>query len=191
MILKLELDVSELFEKHRFNEYDSYQELRYFDFEQAIKDEFTEQVKKALIEDFKPDWVKAREKNIALEVVHQVEQKLRLLTNEDIVMKDRWGKVEFIGSVEDYIKKQLDDRIYRPVDSNGEVVTGCVTERGTQTWFEWVIKRKLDAIEKTIIDKLERKSRYDIDNMIDKAVEKFRSEKLNKMISDRIAAAGL
>ena len=43
-------------------------------------------------------------------IEEKVEKKMLSLLEEDLVLMDRWGKKIFVGSVEDYIKQEIDQK---------------------------------------------------------------------------------
>jgi len=77
-----------------------------------------------------------------------IENKMRNLLNEDVVITDKWGKKIFVGSPEDYIKKQMDEKLLSPVDNSGKKLSGC-TSSG-QTWLEWNIEKAIESTIKTL-----------------------------------------
>lgn len=161
----------------------------------TIEDILTSTVKKAILEDltkkFSTDGIKNIQKEVRKTAEKVIIDKLSLLTNEDVVIKGGWGEPQFIGSVEDYIKKQIDDRLYKPVDSNGRPTIGCTTERGKNTWIEWYVKEKVKKFEERITEKIDNELGYSADKLIKKALEKYKEKTLNQTIIKKLAAVGI
>lgn len=100
-----------------------------------------------------------------------VKLKMENFLSEDIALTDRWGKVKFVGSVDDLIKKRFDEVLLMPVDSNGNKVVGCTTTN-SKTWLQWrlerTLKEKLESCIKSATLKIERDCK---DYIADKLIE--------------------
>jgi hypothetical protein len=95
------------------------------------------------------------DKLITSSVEVAVDKKLHNLLDEPVVISDRWGSKKFLGSVEDYIKQEIDDKLLKPVDSRGQKVSGCTSD--TTTWIEWTVNK----LTKDAMDALVEKTRND------------------------------
>lgn len=132
---------------------------------------------------------KERAKDIALESVWQIDKKLRNLINEDIVITDRWGKPTFIGSVEDYIKKTIDEKLLKPVDADGNILrNSCSTKENT--WIEWYIEKRITNYLSRLDNKISSIT-ITANRMITKQIEEFKNTGLNELILKRLQVAGL
>lgn len=76
-------------------------------------------------------------------VDQEISSQFQRLMGEELVLTDTWGKKAFYGSVEDYVKKSIDQRLLAPVDSQGKRIVGCSSS--DQTWLEWYVKKNLES----------------------------------------------
>jgi len=139
-IIKFELDTIDLVDEIQDGE--SFEGLVIYSVKNQLQKEVTDKAKEEVtkqISDITCDIVKTA-----------IDSKIAKLMEEPIVLSDRWGKKTFLGSVEDYIKRQIDERMLHPVDANGKILKGC-TIAGQETWIEWNTKK---IIEKEITDSI-------------------------------------
>ncbi len=184
--LTFELDTDEIYKEYNY----AGDEVDGNSFESLIKHAIGKEVKLEMQSKFSGDAFDRTSKNIALECVHQVDKKLRSLINEDIVMQDRWGKAEFIGSVEDYIKKTIDEKLLHPVDTNGHKIKGCSSNADVQTWIEWSVENAIENIVKKVIhQQLQTAERY-ADRVIKDKIIEFKNKTLNTLITEKLASIG-
>lgn len=85
-----------------------------------------------------------------------IDKKLTGLLEEPVVISNRWGKKEFLGNVEDYIKKEIDDKLLKPVDSEGKKLNGCSSDN--QTWLEWAVNKAIKEAMEKVLDSTKRES---------------------------------
>ena len=116
-------------------------------------------------------------------IIAAIKLKMSNFLSEDIALTDKWGKAQFVGSIEDLIKSRFDDVLLRPVDRQGKTNQGCTTSGNT--WIEWKIQ---DALEerfkyhfKTATTQLER--------YVEKLVEKKIIEIKDKAIKAEVDSA--
>ncbi len=181
--LKFEIDSEDI-----FGEYGDPED--YTPIERLIKDGLTQEVKKKIQKDFSSDKFNTITKNIALECTWQVEKKLRNLINEDLVLNDTWGKPTFVGTIEDYLKKQIDKKMLRPVDSRGKTLEGSCS-RDNETWLEWYVKKQIDNKIDSIDMELDSIANYECKEAIDGKIKEFKDNGLNKLIMSRLEKAGV
>lgn len=179
--LKFEVDTDEI--------YSDYEDG--VNFEDLIKQAMGHEVKVKMQSEFTGKAFEKVSKNIALECIWQVDKKLHALINEDIVMQDRWGKPEFIGSAEDYIKQQIDNKLLRPVDSKGKTLEGCALGADNKTWINWKIEQEIqktvNSIERTVTDKCNSF----LETRLDFALKQFQETSLTKAITKKLKAVGV
>lgn len=179
--LKFEIDTDEIYSD--YNDGAS--------FETLVKQAIGHEVKIKMQAKFAGEAFDTVSKNIALECIYQVDQKLHNLINEDIVMQDRWGKPEFIGSAEDYIKRQIDNKLLRTVDSNGKTLEGCALGGDNKTWINWKIEKEIgetvDEIERTV----SKTCRRFLDDRLSFALKQFQETSLTKAITEKLKAVGV
>jgi len=106
-----------------------------------------------------------------------VDNKLKNLMDEPIIMTDRYGAKKFLGSVEDYIKMEIDNRLLRPVHSNGKTLTGSCSNSDAKNWLEW-------SFEKTSKEELERVAMSFKREISDK-ISRVTKEETEKIISQQ------
>ena len=179
-ILKFEVDTNEIFEGY---------EEGGPRFEDLFKSALTAEVRKMATDTASSKAVKELTEQLKLDVEAAVERKMTSLLNEDVAMTDKWGKATFIGSVEDYIKKQIDEKMFMPVDSYGKQVTGCTT--AGNTYLDWMIKKEIDSSLSTIKSHAQRQSSDFCKNKLDEELEKFKKETLSGLIMTRLKAVGV
>lgn len=110
-------------------------------------------------------------------VSSSVESRIIGLLTEDIKITGKWGEKQFIGSVEDYIKKEIDGKYLHAVNSSGKKLEGCDTSDTENTWINWKLNREMENSFKYLIERSESK----ITKMIDRAV----NDKM-KAFADRV-----
>lgn len=160
-------------------------------FEALVKEAINDKVKQDIQKQFAGEAFKQVSKNISLECIYQIEKKLHNLINEDIVMQDRWGKPEFIGSVEDYIKQQIDKKLLKPVNSNGQELTGCSINANNETWIEYTVKKTINEKMKYTLSKVENEVEKYCKIKIDQVLNDFKNNTLNNVILERLNSLGV
>lgn len=100
-------------------------------------------------------------------VSSSVESRIIGLLTEDIKITGKWGEKQFIGSVEDYIKKEIDGKYLHPVNSNGKKLEGCSTSDSENTWINWKLNELMNESFKRHIENAETR----ITRQIKQAVE--------------------
>jgi len=120
-------------------------------------------------------------------VNHAVEVKLSALMNEPVVMTDRYGAKKFLGSVEDYIKQEIDNRLLRPVDSNGKTLTGSCSNSDAKVWLEWSVDQALSRMVDHYMKKFEQTAREKLERIVNQKTEEIISEKTKSAVSKAIS----
>lgn len=128
------------------------------------------------------------DKLIEASVEHSVERKLLGLMDEPIVLSDRWGKKVFLGSVEDYIKKQIDDKILQPVDNSGKAISGCTTS-GQKTWIEWKTEEIINSSIKLCLDSVKASAARSLDSIAKQSIKAVTDDVAKEAISKAISGA--
>lgn len=138
MELKLTLDTDELYGDDGF------------DFESLL----SESLKRGIINDCKTGLASEKFKEfsrlVSDTIVAEIKLKMENFLSEEIALTEDWGKVKFVGSIEDLIKQRFDDVLLRSVDSSGKTLQGC-TSSGT-VWIEWRIKDILESRIKSLVE---------------------------------------
>jgi len=114
-----------------------------------------------------------------------VDNKLKNLLDEPIVMTDRYGAKKFLGSVEDYIKMEIDNRLLRPVDSHGKTLTGSCSNSDAKNWIEW-------SFEKTAKEEYDRATtsfKMDVSDKISRIVKGETEKIISQQTSNAISTA--
>lgn len=117
-------------------------------------------------------------------VSSSVESRIIGLLTEDIKITGKWGEKKFIGSVEDYIKKEIDGRYLHQVGSNGKKLEGCSTSDSENTWINWKLKEYMDNEFKHQIDRAQSK----INNLIKQAVDTNMNAFADRVIQEKTHA---
>jgi hypothetical protein len=179
-ILKFELNTDEIFG-------DEYDNLRFEDlFMNGLKNEIV----KIAAEKVSEGPIQELTGKIKESVETAVEKKLLSLINEEIVITNRWGKPEFIGSVEDYIKKQIDEKTLAPVGADGKSLQGSCNS-STKTWIEWLIEKEIRSYLSTIANKAEKAAATYCRETLTKELDHFVSKTLSGEIAKRLEAVGI
>lgn len=91
-------------------------------------------------------------------------ERVNSFMSEEIAISGRWGEKDFVGTIEDLMKKHFDETVFGPVDSNGKRLKGCTSS--SMTYAEWAIKQSVkdatgrnlqyvkDSVEKEIIKQI-------------------------------------
>lgn len=122
-------------------------------------------------------------------IENTVEQKMINLLNEELVLMDRWGKKTFVGSVEDFIKQEIDQKITAGVDAQGKRIgTVCNTQ---QTWLEWYIAQQ----SKSSLDRLHTKAEEIINRTTKELIHdtffKAKQDTMKEEILKHLASVGV
>jgi len=184
-ILKFEVNTDDMFQNYS-EEYGHTGNS----FETLFKDAMMKELKKSAVEEALKLPLKELTEKIKEGVDTAVETKLTNLINEDIAITDRWGNPEFIGSVEDYIKKEIDEKMLSPVDSNGRPLQGC-TNSDAQKWVQWAVKtsitKKLDEIQSTA----QKETQKFCEDVLTQTLEEFKTKTLKSEIIKHLDAVGI
>ena len=160
-------------------------------FEELVRHAVGKEVRVEMQSKFAGEAFETTSKNIALECIYQVNRKLRDLVNEDIVMQDRWGEPKFIGSVEDYIKKQIDEKLLKPVNSEGKPLDGCQLGHNKETWIEWTVNKWIDKELKNVKAHVVGAVNDYCKKSIDKTLRDFQKNTLNGLIMKKLESVGV
>jgi len=159
-------------------------------FESLLTSTLREEIKKDIFDRIAKSKIATETEKIRVQTEQAIEDKLNNLINEDLALTDKWGKVTFVGIIEDYIKKQIDDRLTAPVDSQGKVPSGC-SSRDNVTWIQWVVKNKishqLQVIEATVV---KQASAY-CENTLKEEINKFTQCTLKGLIVQQLESIGI
>ena len=182
--LKFEIDTEDMFQ-----DYD--EEFGYSgeSFEQLFKSGLKSEITKKVTEDISKVQIDNIAEKIKTCVLDSVENKLTNLINEDVAISDRWGKPTFIGSVEDFIKKQIDEKMLSPVDSNGKILQGCTSN--TKSWVEWKIEKQIEWQIDQIKNRADRFANDFLKNTLKKELEKFKTQTLKGVIVKHLDSLGI
>lgn len=184
-ILKFEVNTDDIFEN-----YDEEFGPSGSSFEALFKDAMMKELKKAAVDEVLKLPIKELIEKIIAGVDAAVESKLTGLINEDIAITDRWGKPEFIGSVEDYIKKQIDEKMLKPVGSDGKPLSGC-TNSDAPKWIDWAIKKEIETQLKEIKTDASNTAQRFCKNTLKEALEEFKTKTLKAEIVKHLEAVGV
>ena len=179
-ILKFEVNTDEIF--------DDYEEGGP-KFEDLFKMALTKEVRDMAVKSASSLRVKELLEVLKGEIEQAVEIKMSNLVNEEVAFTDQWGKPKFIGTVEDYIKKQIDEKLFRNVDPQGKTITGCSSNE--QTWVEWKIEKEARNYIDKISNKVSRQANDFCRNKLDSELERFKKETLSDLIMDRLKTVGI
>ena len=122
-------------------------------------------------------------------IEEKVEKKMLSLLEEDLVLMDRWGKKIFVGSVEDYIKQEIDQKMTAGVDSQGKKISNACGSQ--QTWLEWYVSSQT----KNSCDRMYRRAEEIIDknmkDLIHNAFFKAKQDTMRGEILKHLASVGV
>jgi len=179
-ILKLEINTDDI-----FSDYDdsvTFEDL----FTEAIRKEVT----KAVFEKVAKVPVEEETEKIKIETESAIEKKLENLINEDLAFVNGWGKATFVGSIEDYIKQQIDERIMKTVDNEGRPTTGCHRDGG-QTWVQYIVKKEIDYKLKQIKEDADRIATRFCKEALKEEIEKFKTQTLKGLVIQQLESVGV
>lgn len=120
-------------------------------------------------------------------VDQEITTQFQRLMGEELVITDHWGKKEFYGSVEDYVKKSIDQRLFSPVDSYGKKVVGCSSSN--QTWLEWYVKQNLEGHIENRVKAQIGGSVNKLSAAMDKEIKEHLENQINGKLADKIIKA--
>lgn len=167
MILNFTIDTDDIYENE-------------FSFETLFTDALVNIVSKDVKNRVKIDEFKQFATLVSNTIVADIKLRMENFLAEEIVLTARYGEKQFVGSVEDLIKKRFDDVLLRPVDSSGKTLQGCTTVE--QTWIEWKIKNSLgDSLERKIKDAVNNLQRF-IQNTVDEKIISIKDEAIKNKV---------
>lgn len=116
---------------------------------------------------------------LAATISEAVNAKLESFLGEDVAVSDKWGTSTFVGSIDDLLKKEFDDRLLHPVDGQGRRLQGCTSS--STTYVQWLVSHKIDEALKRQIDNAR--------DAVSRATEKMLKEEMDKIKTDAAAKA--
>lgn len=181
MRLKFEVDTEDLFGDSEEIYIPTFEDLARSGLKQALKTEIISNISK--------ESIKEQADKISEEIEGQIEKKLSELIDENLVLTDNYGKVKFVGSVEDYMKKQIDEKILRRVDFDGRTIEGCTTSG--LSWLEWSIKNEIKSQIIEIHSASTRQANSFCKNELDKSLKVFMEKTLKGKIVSKLEELGV
>ena len=179
-ILKIEVDTEEL----GIDE-DGYSSS----FEDVFHDNMMNQITKRVIANITKEEVGQYSILVQERVDSGVNSLFTNLLSEDVVITDGYGSKKFVGCVEDYIKKSIDERYLYPVGSDGKKLNGCSSSN--ETWVQWYLKKETRSILDKAVADAERSIKYGIEDVIKKRLSEFIENTVNNTISDKLKNVGI
>lgn len=118
-----------------------------------------------------------------------VDELFKNLLSEDVVITDGYGSKKFVGCVEDYIKKSIDERYLYPVNHDGEKLNGCSSS--SKTWVQWYLEKETRSILNKAVKDAERSVKYDIENVIKNRLSEFIENTVSNTVADKLKNVGI
>lgn len=118
---------------------------------------------------------------ISAAVKDAVIDKLNEFIFEDIAITDHYGKATFIGSIDDLLKKEFDDKLLHPVDSNGNRLMGCTSQ--STTYIQWLLGKEMDKTIKNSISNATRNLDRQIANTVKRQLDSYTNEVIKQEVS--------
>jgi hypothetical protein len=179
-ILKFEIDTDDI----GYDE-DGYGSSFESEFHAAIKGQITKRV----INNITKEEIGQYSITVQEKVGEGVDTLFKNLLSEDVVITDGYGRKKFVGCVEDYIKKSIDERYLYPVDSAGKKLEGCTSN--SNTWVQWYLEKATkEYVEKTI-ESEKRNIKYNISDVMEKQIKQFINDTVNDTVSDKLKNVGI
>ena len=116
----------------------------------------------------------AFDKALAPAIEKVIQDKFDAFLEEDVALTDRWGKKTFVGNIDDLIKRQVDEKLLKAVDSNGRTLHGCTSDG--DTYLEWAVKSKLECYVKKMLDESDRELKKHVEKEVKTHVEAAKKE---------------
>lgn len=151
-------------------------------FEDVFHDSLQDQITKRVVGNITSAEVNQYSILVQGHVEKGVTDLLKNLLNEDVAITDGYGRKKFIGSVEDYLKKEIDDKYLHPVDGNGKRLVGCTSS--SSTWIQWYLKKQA----KLHMDYELKKAVNKIESSISKQIEFITGEFIDEKIKSKVTA---
>lgn len=159
----------------------------------SFEDMFTDTIRAAVLEDVVANVSREHINRITTQLCQSAEKlvecKLKSLLNEELVLNDKWGKPLFIGSIEDYIKKTIDDKTLGQVDPRGNKITGCTTT--DHTWIQWLVEKELASAIAAMQANFRDLAQNWLKNELKQAIEGFKTGTLKQAITDHLESIGI
>lgn len=159
-------------------------------FEDLVKGEFRNEIKSYVFQRMSKTEIAQGTNQIQIECEDQIIDKMSNLVNEEISFTDQWGKPEFVGTVEDYIKKRIDEILLKPVDRNGKTTSSC-SYGDDETWIKWHIRKSIKDQTEKIKRESQKYAKSFIENTLNQYLKDFTQNTLKGQILRGLESAGI
>lgn len=178
-ILKIEVDTAAIGCERYYGE--SFEDL----FNSSLQDKIVERVIGSITKEEVAQYsILVHEK-----VTSGVDSLFNNLLAEDVVITDGYGRKKFIGCVEDYIKKEIDERYLYPVDSKGKKLEGCTTNG--ENWVQWYFKTQVASLIDLAIENSLRSVKWDIEKIMENRINDFIAKTVNDTVNGKLKKVGI
>lgn len=130
--------------------------------------------------------------NLVKETVSEsVEIRIMKLLSEEIAISGKWGEKKFIGSVEDYIKREIDGKYLHPVNTNGKRLEGCTTEHAGDTWINWKLNNLMHEEFKRLLSRAENNIEQMVANTIKTQLDTYSEGLIEEKVRAKLLEVGV
>jgi hypothetical protein len=162
--------------------------------ETSPEDILVPEIKRAIIHEvaqqFGDKHIKEIAEKMSLAAIEKVEslmkEKVNSFMGEEIALTDRWGNVEFVGTVEDLMKQKFDETILAPVDSSGKKLQGCTSS--SKNYVQWHIENETKNYRARAIQDAETRINTFIKNEIKQYLDNHVKDKIKHDVSVALGA---
>lgn len=179
-LLKIEIDTEDL----RIDE-EGYGDS----FEDLFHSELSSQITKRVIGNITKEEVGQYSILVQEKVSDGVDHLFNNLLSEDVVITDGYGSKKFVGCVEDYIKKEIDERYLHPVDGSGKKLVGCTSS--SQTWVQWHLKNKCREHIDYAIENAKREVVRTIESTVKSQLKKYIDTTISETVTKNLQNVGI
>lgn len=174
--LTFSVDINDLFD------YDNDEMIMITTFEKLITESLMRAIKEEIWSRVQEEQFKEFVNERAAVIDQQIKTKFESFLDEEIVLTGKWGKTEFVGSIEDYIKMRVDNTILHIVNEEGQEAQHCYN--GGRTWLQW----RIETILKDQIKRIKNDYSSKIINEIKKQIENYFNNFIGKNIKERVSS---
>jgi len=151
-------------------------------FEDLLTLELQKEVMKKCRKDLASDKFKTFSDLTADTIIADIKLRMENFLSEDVALTNQWGKPTFVGSIEDLIKKRLDETLLAPVDSQGNTLKGCTSS--SRTWIEWKIEKIVEERIKVEVRAVERTITSTFQALVKKQLIEIKDNALKQQVDD-------
>jgi hypothetical protein len=123
---------------------------------------------------------------VSKQISDLMRERVESFMSEEIALTGRWGEPNFVGTIEDLMKKHFDETIFGPVDSTGKRLQGCTSS--SMTFAEWFIKKGVSDAKKRDLEQAKDVVTSAVKKEIKAELERHKEESIKNEVGTALHA---